>query len=126
VTVNNLISVVDDDPSMCRMLARGIEAAGFEVAVFPSAEEFLDSGGAIHTACLILDVDLPGMTGIELQKLLNESGAEVPIVFISGHADEQTGNRALEAGAIGFFNKPFSIEVLVAMIQTIQEQLNPV
>jgi FixJ family two-component response regulator len=108
------------------MLARGIEAAGFEVAFFPSAEEFLVSGGAIQTACLILDVDLPGMNGIELQKLLNESGVEIPIVFISGHADEQTGNRALEAGAIGFFNKPFSIEALVATIQSVQEQLNPI
>ena len=123
---NNVISVVDDDPSMCRMLARGIEAAGFEVAIFPSAEEFLVSGRAIHTACLILDVDLPGMNGIELQKLLNESGVEIPIVFISGHADEQTGNRALEAGAIGFFNKPFSIEGLVATIQNLEDQLNPI
>ena len=111
---------------MCRMLARGIRSAGFEVAIFNSAEEFLDSGTLERLVCLILDVDLPGITGIDLQQRLNESGADVPVILISGNADEQTGPRALGAGAVGFFNKPFSIDSLISTIQTIEQRLNTI
>ena len=113
-----LISVVDDDRSMCRMLARIIGAAGLEVEVFASAEEFLGSGRLGATECLVLDMDLPRMSGIELQQQLKESGQGVPIIFISGQSDEQTRERALRAGAIGFFNKPFSINSLLLAIRT--------
>jgi FixJ family two-component response regulator len=116
VAANKLISVIDDDQSMCRMLARGIRAAGFDVAIFNSAEEFLASGRCDDSACAILDVDLPGMNGLALQKRLNESTPGLPIIFISGHADETTGNQALRAGAIGFFHKPFSLHSLLAVI----------
>ena len=118
--------MVDDDESMRRMLSRGIEAAGFEVAVYNSAEEFLDSGSVSDSDCLVLDVDLPGMNGIELQQHLNESGTDISIIFMSGYADELTRKRALEAGAAGFFSKPLSISTLVATIRTLQQQLNPI
>jgi FixJ family two-component response regulator len=108
------------------MLARGIRAAGFDVAIFNSAEEFLDSGSITRSVCLILDVDLPGITGIELQQRLNESGADIPVILISGNPDEQTGPRALGAGAAGFFNKPFSIDTLIATIQSIEQQPNAI
>jgi FixJ family two-component response regulator len=118
VAANDLISVVDDDQSMCRMLARGIRAAGFDVAIFNSAEEFLDSGRSNDSACAILDVDLPGMNGIALQRRLSESQPGLPIILISGHADEKTGKQALGAGAVGFFHKPFSLASLLAVIRS--------
>lgn len=114
----SLISVVDDDRSMGRMLARIIGAAGLRVAVFTSAEEFLDSARLNDSACLVLDVDLPGMSGLELQDRLNNSGQEIPIIFISGQSTEQTRERALKAGALGFFDKPFSIDSLLTTIQS--------
>jgi FixJ family two-component response regulator len=116
---NSLISVVDDDRSMGRMLARIIGAAGLQVAIFTSAEEFLKSERVNESACLVLDVDLPGMSGLELQQQLNNSGQGIPIIFISGQATEQTRERALEAGALGFFDKPFSIDSLLSTIRSV-------
>jgi FixJ family two-component response regulator len=116
----SLISVVDDDPSMCRMLARVIESAGHAVEIFNSAEEFLTSELIPHPTYLILDVDLPGMSGLELQQLVNESTQDIPIIFISGQADERARETALRAGALGFFNKPFSIESLLAIINSVR------
>jgi FixJ family two-component response regulator len=116
---NQLISVVDDDPSMSRMLCRAIKAAGLRVDAFGSAEEFLDSGASQKSVCLILDMNLPGMSGLELQQLLNASRQEVPIIFMSAQADEATQLRALEAGACGFLRKPFSIESLLATLRSI-------
>ena len=113
------ISVIDDDPSMARMLQRVITAAGFDVVRFASAEEFLSSAALADSACLILDVNLPGMSGIDLQRHLNDSGREIPIIFISAQADEVIRRRVLEAGAAGFFNKPFSIESLLATVRTL-------
>jgi FixJ family two-component response regulator len=116
---NSLISVVDDDRSVGRMLARIIQAAGLKVAVFTSAEEFLHSDRLQDSACLVLDVDLPGMSGLDLQQQLRTSGKGIPIIFVSGDATEQTRERALKAGAVGFFDKPFSISALLAAIQSI-------
>jgi len=113
---NGLITVVDDDESMGRMLNRGLRAAGFDVAVFASAEELLNSGHLDKSSCLIVDVHLPGMTGIQLQQRLKESGSSLPVILISGLADEHTAMRALQEGAIGFFKKPFNIERLLATI----------
>jgi len=117
---NNLVSVIDDDRSMGRMLARIIGAAGLQVAVFTSAEEFLDSERLHDSACLVLDVDLPGMSGLELQQQLNDTGQGIPIIFISGQASEQTRERALKAGAVGFFDKPFSIDLLLNTIHSVE------
>lgn len=115
-----LISVVDDDPSMSRMLCRAIKAAGLCVDVFGSAEEFLDSDARQASVCLILDVNLPGMSGLELQQRLNASRPEVPIIFMSAQADEATQSRAFEAGAVGFLRKPFSIESLLSTLHSIR------
>ena len=113
------ISVIDDDPSMARMLQRVITAAGFDVVRFASAEEFLSSAALADSACLILDLNLPGMSGIDLQQHLNDSGHEIPIIFISAQADEVVRRRVLEAGAAGFFNKPFSIDSLLATVHAL-------
>jgi FixJ family two-component response regulator len=120
---SGLISVIDDDRSMGRMLARIIGAAGLNVEVFTSAEEFLGSDRLSDSTCLVLDVDLPGISGVELQRQLNDSGRRIPIIFISGQATEQTRERALKAGALGFFDKPFSISSLLTTIQSIDGPL---
>src|SRR3954465_2248168 len=114
----NLISIVDDDQSMSLMLRRVMSAFGFKVESFSSAEEFLDSSAAGDSACLILDVNLPGMSGIDLQRELNDSGSRVPTIFISGQADESTKRVAMRAGASGFFSKPFRIDALLTTIRT--------
>ena len=119
VPKKRLISVVDDDRSMGRMLARIIGAAGMEVAVFTSAEDFLASERLYDSACLVLDVDLPGMSGLELQQQLKHFGLRIPILFISGQATEQTRERALTRGALGFLEKPFSIDSLLNTIQSV-------
>ena len=90
-----------------------ISSAGLRVASFNSAEEFLASGKLNDSSCLILDVDLPGMSGIDLQRQLNDSGSGVPIIFISGKQVGSTRDNAISEGAVGFFHKPFSIETLL-------------
>jgi FixJ family two-component response regulator len=116
--VNPLISVVDDDPSMSRMLCRAIKAAGLSVDAFGSAEEFLDSDASRASVCLILDMNLPGMSGLELQQRLNASRRAVPIIFMSAQADEATRSRAFKAGAIGFLPKPFSLDSLLTALRS--------
>jgi FixJ family two-component response regulator len=119
LTANSLISVVDDDRSICRMLARIIRSAGFKVEAFTSAEAFLDSGRISDSACLILDVDLPGMSGLELQQRLNDFSKPIPIIFVSGKVDADMQERVLKAGAVSIFKKPFNINSLITAIQTI-------
>ncbi|HJZ79972.1 MAG TPA: response regulator [Pyrinomonadaceae bacterium] len=116
---NHLICVVDDDPSMLRMLTRSMSAAGFEVAPFSSAEALLISGQISRAACLILDVDLPGLSGLELQQRLNLTGRNVPIIFISGQATEKKRHRALLDGAVAFLDKPFNISALLDAVRSI-------
>src|ERR1700720_875128 len=96
------ISVVDDDDSVREALRSLLKSVGFEVEVFASAEEFLNSSQLLETECLILDVRMPGMSGIELQDQLATSHGGLPVVFISAHADAEARERALENGAVGF------------------------
>ena len=105
---------------MTRMLTRVLSSAGFEVAIFHSAEEFLVAEEQAELLCLVLDVDLPGMSGLDLQKRLKEIGQDVPILFVSGQATEQTRQQAVSSGALGFLNKPFNIEDLLNTIQSVQ------
>lgn len=95
------------------MLCRVIAAEGFRVQWFKSAEEFLAVGSPSDYACLILDVNLPEMSGVELQQALNNIGVETPIVFMSGQADETVRQQVLREGAAGFLSKPFSIDSLI-------------
>ena len=118
-TTNTIISVVDDDQSMSRMLCRVLTSAGFTVKSFTSAEEFLDSRGFTDSACLILDMNLPGMSGDELQWVLNGRGFDLPIIFISADADEAIQKRVLDSGAVAFLDKPFNIDILLDKIRSI-------
>jgi FixJ family two-component response regulator len=112
------ISVVDDDVSIRDSTKTLLRSAGYEVATFASAELFLDSGAIAETECLILDVRMPGMDGLELQRRLNDSSAGVPIIFITAHDDARSRRRAIDGGALDFLCKPFEANALVAAVQT--------
>ena len=111
-----LISVIDDDDSVRESLRRLIRSVGFAVQVFPSAEEFLNSDQLHHTSCLLLDVRLPGMNGLELQQKLSANRCEIPIIFITAHGDDAARVRALKDGALEYLFKPFSEEALLNAI----------
>ena len=111
------ISIVDDDESVREALKSLLKSVGFKAEAFASAEEFLSSGQLPGTICLILDVRMPGMSGVELQNRLTASHDGLPIVFISAHADEEGRARALEGGAVDFLQKPFSDEALLNAIE---------
>jgi FixJ family two-component response regulator len=113
-----LISVVDDDDSVRESLRGLLRSVRFVVEVFASAEEFLGSDRARATACLILDMRMPGMSGLELQRRLMASHPEVPIIFITAHGDEELRSRALSGGAVDYLLKPFSEEALLTAVQT--------
>jgi FixJ family two-component response regulator len=111
-----MISIIDDDDSVRESLKRLMRSVGFAVNVFASAEEFLDSGRLRNTSCLILDVRLPGMNGLELQRHLATSHSEIPIIFITSYEDDEVRARALNAGALDYFLKPFNDEDLLDAI----------
>ena len=113
---NSTIAVVDDDTSVREALKGLLKSAGFHADVFGSAEEFLDSGQLANTACLILDVRMPGMGGLELQRRVAAAGNRVPVIFITAHGDEELRARALEAGAADYLHKPFSEQTLLDAI----------
>lgn len=120
-----LISIVDDDESVRKATKRLIESVGLCVDDFTSAEEFLERGRPKDSACLILDVRLPGMSGLELQNELGTAEVEVPIVFITAHGDSQTRARALEGGAADFLQKPFTEQALFKSINSFLDQPIP-
>src|SRR5271169_6320181 len=104
-----LISVVDDDESVRESVSGLMRAIGFAVAEFPSAEEFLRSAHLDETDCLILDVQMPGMNGLELQRHLAASHVEIPIIFITAHTgDDDVRSAALDGGATAYLSKPLS------------------
>ena len=115
------ISVVDDDESVREAIKSLLDSVGFRVEVFNSAEEFLFSARLTDTACLIADVRMPGMSGLELQESLNVNDSSIPTVFISAHDDGEARSRALEAGAVDFLRKPFSEDALLGAIKSALE-----
>src|SRR5271163_3761112 len=112
-----LLSVVDDDESIRESLPDLIKEFGYAARAFSSAEEFLSSGSADETSCLILDIAMPGMSGPELHRELKRRGEEIPTIFITGQKDEMIRARVLEQGASGFLIKPFSDAALLAAIK---------
>src|SRR3989442_15325498 len=112
-----VVSIVDDDVSVRRSTRRLLCSSGFRAETFASAEEFLESKSAAETACLILDLRMPGMNGLELQRRLSQNGRRVPIVFLSAQASEEDERSALRAGAVQFLRKPISKEALLNAIR---------
>jgi FixJ family two-component response regulator len=113
-----LIAVVDDDQSVREALENLISSVGFEVKLFASAEAFLDSDAPANTDCAVLDLRLPGISGIELQRKLVANGQSVPGIIITAEGDEHAQAEAAAAGAIAFIKKPFKEEVLLAAIDS--------
>ena len=119
-----LVSIVDDDASVRRSTRRLLLSSGLRAEAFASAEDFLQSGRVAETACLLLDVRMPGMDGLELQRRLSETDRMIPIIFLSARASEEEERRALRAGAAEFLRKPVSKEALLNAIRAVLENSN--
>jgi FixJ family two-component response regulator len=119
------VFVVDDDESVRRALKRLIKVAGFKAKAFGSAREFIDSEHYQRVGVLVLDVRMPGMSGLELQKYLVDSGSDMPVIFITAHEDTRTRRKALEAGAIDFLKKPFEDQILLDAVQRALSNYSP-
>src|SRR5262245_66658490 len=111
-----MISIVDDDESIRLALESLLKSVGYRTEVFASADDFLRSADHEHTKCLILDIRMPGMSGLELQRQLVASGSQIPIIFITAHADEEARARAVSAGAVACLRKPFTEHGLLRAI----------
>jgi FixJ family two-component response regulator len=114
--IEGLVYIVDDDPSFRKSLQRLIATAGFETIALESAGSFLAQAPIRHPACLLLDVDLPDLDGIRLQKKLLEQGVHMPIIFITGRGDIPMSVRAMKAGALDFLTKPFASDELLKAV----------
>jgi len=112
-----LVAIVDDDDLMRSALQGLLKAVGLPAQAFASAEEFLQSGQQRLTACLIADIRMPGMSGLELQAQLNAEHCRIPTIFITAHGDTKMRLQALRAGAVEFMAKPFDDEVLLENVR---------
>jgi FixJ family two-component response regulator len=111
------VFVVDDDPSVRKSLTRLVASAGYAVGAFASAGDFLTHEPFARPCCVVLDVRMPGLNGIDLQETLARSGRRIPIVFITGHGDISMSVTAMKRGAVDFLTKPFDVESLLHAIE---------
>src|SRR3989475_3322093 len=116
-----VVSIVDDDDLMRAALQGLLKAVGLPARAFASAEEFLQSGQQHETACLIADIRMPGMSGLELQAKLNAERCRIPTIFITAHGDAKMRMQAMRAGAVEFLAKPFDDEVLLENVRAALE-----
>ena len=114
------VYVVDDDPSIRKALERLLRSAGYHALTFESAEEFLDSTAAPGKGCLVLDIRLPGMTGLDLHKKLASEGTKYSVIFMTAHDNPQWQERAKKMDAVAYLNKPFSEQTLLHAIQLVK------
>jgi FixJ family two-component response regulator len=108
-----IVAVLEDDESGRLALQRLLKAEGFSVQSFTSAEEFLNSGYRYETGCLIADIRMPGMSGLDLQAKLNADHCPIPIIFVTAHGDEKMRLQAMRGGAVKFLSKPFDAAILL-------------
>jgi FixJ family two-component response regulator len=120
-TTPKIVAIVDDDDSMRSAVQGLLEAVDLPAQAFASAEDFLSSGKQHDTACLIADIRMPGMSGLELQATLKAQRCSVPIIFITAHGDEKMRLQARRAGAVEFLSKPFDNEVLLDSVRAALE-----
>jgi FixJ family two-component response regulator len=121
----SIVMIVDDDNSIRKSVRRLMKAFGVAVETFASAEEFLGSDRLDKTSCLILDVHMPGMNGLELQKRLVASGSAIPIIFITAFSNDDARAQAMKAGAVGYLAKPFDDEELLNCIHAALQHAEP-
>jgi FixJ family two-component response regulator len=120
-----LVAVVDDDESIRMALQGLLKEAGLAVRSFASAEDFLKSGEQRQTGCLIADIRMPGMSGLDLQAKLNAENCPIPTIFITAHGDEKMRLRAMRAGAVEFLSKPFDDAVLLETVRAALDNSAP-
>jgi DNA-binding NtrC family response regulator len=113
---SKLVAIIDDDRSVQNALKDLMESVGLSAWCFGSADEFLESDQRNHTACLVTDICMPGMSGLELQARLMTEGSGAPIIFITAHGDAKMRMQAMKAGAVGFLPKPFDDEILLEKV----------
>ena len=112
-----LVSVVDDDESLRRSVKNLLTSVGFRVETFASAEAFLQSAHRADTRCVVLDLRMPGMSGVDLLMHLAAAGSPIPVVILTAHSDDEARRRTLQAGAVAFLGKPFHGEALLGAIR---------
>jgi len=112
------VAIVDDDPGMQASLSNLLDAHGFKTGVFSSAEDWLQRGASVRADCLLVDVWLGGISGIELQRRLRAAGSKVPVIFMTARYDDATRSQALEAGCVSLLCKPFPSSQLIEAIET--------
>lgn len=117
-----VIGLVDDEPGMLKALQRLLGAEGFAVRAFASAADFLERGSVEPLDCLVLDVAMPGLSGLDLQAQLRRRGARLPIVFLTGQGDIPMSVRAIQAGAVNFLTKPVDASALLAAVRAALEE----
>jgi FixJ family two-component response regulator len=117
-----MISIVDDDASVREATKGLVRSLGYAAATFASAEEFLESDRVDDTSCLITDVQMPGLNGIELQERLAALGHRIPIIFVTAFPDDRVRDRAMQSGAISFMSKPFSEANLIVCLDRALQQ----
>lgn len=116
-TSRKIIAIVDDDPSVLRGLKRVLEASHFSTSVFSCAEDFLDHQTTMPVACIVLDIHLSGMSGIEMRRRLVEIGSRTPVIFMTSHDSPAFRKEATDAGCVAYLQKPFSGHVLIDTIR---------
>ena len=119
--VTKLVAIVDDDDSIRTAVQGLLKSVGWPAQAFASAEEFLQSGQQQQAACLIADIRMPGMSGLELQARLNAEHCRIPTIFITAHGDAKMRMQALRAGAVEFLAKPFDDEALLESVRAAME-----
>jgi FixJ family two-component response regulator len=117
VSESQTVFLVDDDSAMRESMTSMFEQAGFRIRSFPSAQAFLNAYSPSDHGCLVLDLRMPGMTGLELQEALLKRGANLPVVFLSGYGDIPTTVRAIKRGAIDFLEKPVAMDILIGRVR---------
>jgi FixJ family two-component response regulator len=122
---DRLVSIVDDDESLRRSVRNLLTSVGFRVETFSSAEAFLESLDRGRTGCLVLDLRMPGMSGLDLLAHLAAAGARIPAVILTAHGDDEARRQTLRAGAVAFLGKPFSGDLLVDAVRKALDQGGP-
>jgi FixJ family two-component response regulator len=114
-----VVSIVDDDPSLRRSLRNLLTSVGLRVETFESAEAFLESGAREHAGCLVLDLRMPGMSGLDLLRHLKASGSRIPVIVLTAHGADDARRQSLGAGAVAFFDKPFQSDALIDAVRRV-------
>ena len=118
---HKMVAIIEDDESYRVAVKRLLKSAGFSVQSFDSAEDFLSSGQQSETGCLITDIRMPGMSGLDLQAKLNSDHCPIPTIFMTAHGDEKMRLQAMRAGAVKFLTKPFDGETLIEAVRVALE-----